>query len=77
MNGLVATKFLTKRGKKFSLVPDVAAYLIKGKPGYLGGTLHHLSRDLIPHWLHLTQIVKTGKPASAVNQEKSGSQFLC
>ena len=76
MNGLVATNFLARRGKKFALVPDVAAYLIKSKPAYLGGTLHHLSRDLVPHWLHLTEIVRTGKPASAVNQEKGGSQFF-
>ncbi|HEY2761025.1 MAG TPA: methyltransferase [Pirellulales bacterium] len=76
MNGLVATNFLARRGKKFSLAPDVAAFLIKRKPAYLGGTLHHLSRDLIPHWLRLTNIVRTGKPESAVNQEKAGSQFF-
>jgi ubiquinone/menaquinone biosynthesis C-methylase UbiE len=32
--------------------------------------------QLIPRWLHLSEIVKTGKPATAVNQEGDGSAFF-
>src|SRR5262245_42165570 len=34
MNGLVATGFLHRRGEKFSLVPDVAAFLVSTKPSF-------------------------------------------
>jgi 2-polyprenyl-3-methyl-5-hydroxy-6-metoxy-1,4-benzoquinol methylase len=38
--------------------------------------LRHGSKQLIPKWLHLNEIVKTGKPAQAVNQEEAGGEFF-
>ena len=76
MNGLVATGFLVRRGEKFAMVPDVAAYLVSGKPSYMGGLLTHLSRDLVSRWVQLSEVVRTGKPANTMNQQESGSEFF-
>jgi ubiquinone/menaquinone biosynthesis C-methylase UbiE len=36
----------------------------------------HISDQLMPPWQHLTDIVRTGKPHKAVNQEKDGAAFF-
>src|SRR5581483_619921 len=36
----------------------------------------HTSTHLIPKWLHLTDVVRTGRPAEAVNREDEGAEFF-
>ena len=38
--------------------------------------MHHLSKQLIPHWLHLTESVRSGKPPVSVDQEDTGGEFF-
>lgn len=76
MNALVGFELLKKDDEgRYSLTPESAAFLVRKNPGYLGGILRH-GDQLIPRWLHLSEIVKTGKPAMAVNQEGDGSAFF-
>jgi ubiquinone/menaquinone biosynthesis C-methylase UbiE len=76
MNALVGFELLKKDDEgRYSLTPESAAFLVRKNPGYLGGILRH-GDQLIPRWLHLSEIVKTGKPATAVNQEGDGSAFF-
>ena len=76
MNALVGFELLKKDDEGgYSLPPESAAFLVRKNPGYLGGILRH-GDQLIPRWLHLSEIVKTGKPAMAVNQEGDGSAFF-
>jgi ubiquinone/menaquinone biosynthesis C-methylase UbiE len=76
MNALVGFELLEKDDEgRYSLTPESAAFLVRKNPGYLGGILRH-GDQLIPRWLHLSEIVKTGKPATAVNQEGDGSAFF-
>ena len=76
MNALVGFELLEKDDEgRYSLTPESAAFLVRKNPGYLGGILRH-GDQLIPRWLHLSEIVKTGKPAMAVNQEGDGSAFF-
>ncbi len=64
-------------GGRYSLTPESAAFLVRGKPSFMGGLILHTSEQLIPSWLKLSEIVRTGKPGSyAVNQEASGSEFF-
>src|SRR5207248_4912723 len=56
--------------------PDSHALPVAGRPAYLGGFFRHASSQLIPRWLHLTDAVRTGKPAAAVNQEGGGAAFF-
>ena len=60
----------------YSLTPESAAFLVRGKPSYMGGFIAHTSSQLIPKWLHLNEAVKTGKPGSAVNQQETGAEFF-
>jgi SAM-dependent methyltransferase len=77
LNALVGLEILTKpRPDRYALTPTADAFLVSGRPGYLGGFFRHTSSQLIPKWLHLTDTVRTGKPATAVNQEGEGAAFF-
>lgn len=77
LNLLVGLEFLTRdQDDKYALTPVSAAFLVSGKPGYLGGILRHMGHDLIPRWLQLDEVVATGKPATAVNQQQQGTAFF-
>ena len=36
----------------------------------------HISDQLLPRWLELNEIVRTGRPTSRVNQEEEGADFF-
>jgi len=77
MNALCGLELLAKdSGHRFSLTAESAAFLVRGKPSFMGGLILHTSEQLIPKWLHLNEVVRTGKPAAAVNQEGEGSEFF-
>lgn len=77
MNVLVGLEFLARvDGGRYALTPESAAFLVSTKPSFQGGILSHSSRQLIPKWLKLTEIVRTGKPEAAVNQEGVGTDFF-
>jgi hypothetical protein len=76
MNVLVGLNFLQKEKDRFSLTPESSAFLVSTKPGFHGGMIRHTSQQLLPKWLHLNEIVATGHPATAVNQEGAGAEFF-
>lgn len=77
LNVLVALQLLSKDGEgRYSLTPESSAFLVSGRPGFMGGMIHHTSSDLIPKWLYLNDVVKTGSPTKAVNQQGSGTEFF-
>ncbi len=77
LNALAGLGILTRDSEgRFGLAPDAAMFLVKGKPGYLGGLVRHTSKQLIPAWMNLAEIVKTGKPARNVNEQTAGTQFF-
>jgi hypothetical protein len=76
MNVLVGLNFLQKEKDRFSLTPESSAFLVSTKPGFHGGMIRHTSQQLLPKWLHLNEIVATGRPATAVNQEGVGAEFF-
>ncbi len=77
MNALVGLQFLAKgEAGRYSLTPESDAFLVSHKPGFLGGMIRHGSSQLIPKWLHLNEVVATGRPAAAVNQQGDGTEFF-
>lgn len=77
LNGLVGLQLLTHPAPgQYQLTPEADAFLVRGRPAYLGGFFGHASTQLIPKWLGLTEIVRTGKPASSVNAEGDGAAFF-
>lgn len=77
LNGLVGLELLTKpHAGHYALTPEADTFLVGGRPAYMGGFFRHTSSQLIPRWLGLTEIVRTGKAATAVNEESDGATFF-
>lgn len=77
LDGLVGLGLLAKEAPgRYTLTPESSTFLVSAKPGYLGAFFRHASTQFIPKWLKLTDIVRTGKPVAAVNQETEGSRFF-
>ncbi len=76
LNALVGLKLLAKAGDRYALTPESATFLVSSRPGYHGGFFHHISSQLVPKWLELTEVVRTGKPAMAANENKQGAKFF-
>jgi 2-polyprenyl-3-methyl-5-hydroxy-6-metoxy-1,4-benzoquinol methylase len=76
LNALVALELLQKDSEGFySLTPESAAFLVRSQPNYQGGLFHHVSSQLIPNWLHLSEVLGTGRPVVAVDSEKEAAFF--
>jgi SAM-dependent methyltransferase len=77
MDALVGLELLKKdRQAKYSLTPESHAFLISDKPGTLAGFFGSILPVMISRWLRLTDIVRDGRPAVAVNQENEGTEFF-
>jgi len=77
MNALVGLEFLAKGADgRYSLTPESATFLVSHKPSFMGGMIRHGSAQLIPKWLRLNEVVATGRPAAAVNQQGDGTEFF-
>ena len=77
MNALVGLELLKKdRHGNFSLTTESEAFLLSSKPGTLAGFFRTILPQLISRWLQLTDVVRTGRPVMAVNQETEGTQFF-
>jgi hypothetical protein len=77
LDALVGLELLTKPAPdRYALTPEADAFLVAGRPGYFGGFFRHASVQLIPKWLSLTEIVRTGKPPEGVNEEGPGTTFF-
>jgi 3-hydroxy-5-methyl-1-naphthoate 3-O-methyltransferase len=76
-NVLVGLDLLAKdEAGRYSLTPESAAFLVPSKPSFMGGLILHTSGQIIPRWLHLNEVVRTGKPFKSVNQEETGAAFF-
>lgn len=77
LNLLVGLQFLTRdNDDRYALTPDTSAFLVSGKPAFLGGMYGHMSRQLMPNFLHLRDVVKSGKPVERVDDQGDGSAFF-
>src|SRR5437867_5910379 len=77
MNALVGLNLLKKdRQKKYSLTPESAAFLLSNQLGTHAGFFGTIAPQIISRWLRLSDIVREGRPAIAVNQETEGTEFF-
>src|SRR6266480_6573013 len=77
MDALVGLELLKKdRHEKYSLTPESENFLVSTKPGTLAGSFPMIIQRLIPLWLNLDDIVRTGRPAESRNQEHPGTEFF-
>jgi SAM-dependent methyltransferase len=77
MDTLVGLELLKKdRQSRYSLTQESEAFLLTGKPGTLAGFFGAILPVMISRWLRLTDVVRNGQPAVAVNQETEGTEFF-
>jgi len=76
LNVLVSLNFLSRKGDRYALTPESDAFLVSSRPGFLGALYRHMSSQIIPTWLELDKVVRTGKPAGLVNKRKQGAKFF-
>lgn len=76
LNVLVGLQLVDREGDRYLLTPESAAFLVSSRPGYRGLFFRHISEQLLPRWLQLNEIVRTGRPARHVNQEEEGAEFF-
>jgi ubiquinone/menaquinone biosynthesis C-methylase UbiE len=76
MNVLVGFEFLKKEGDRYALTPESSAFLISTKPAYHGALIKNLTGPVLRNFIHLNEVVETGRAATQVNQEGPGSAFF-
>lgn len=76
LNALVGLQLLARKGSRYTLTPESAAFLVSTQEPYYGEFFRHGSEQLIPAWLQLEKVVRIGRPATAVNREKTGAKFF-
>jgi SAM-dependent methyltransferase len=76
LNCLVGLDLLAKESLRYRTTPESSMYLVTTKPSYMGGFFKHISKQLIPSWLNLEEIVRTGKPEGRVNDRATGEEFF-
>ena len=76
-NLLVGLSLLSRnQDGRYALTPESDAFLVSDKPSFVGGIFRHMSSQLLPKWLQLSEIVGSGKPAIAVNSLAEGAPFF-
>lgn len=75
LDALTAIGHLRKSGSRYSLQPASAAFLVRGKKPYVGDLAHALSLTW-DAWKDLTDSVRSGRPAQAVNVAAKGKEFF-
>ena len=76
LNALVGLEFLSCHSGDYALTPESAAFLVSTKPGFHGTLFRHTVGQLLPKWQQLPEVVRTGKPAMAVNAHDHGAVFF-
>jgi SAM-dependent methyltransferase len=76
LNALVGLDLLVRYGERYALSDESAAYLVSTKPTYQGFMCKHVSRHLLPRWMRLTEVVRTGTPAGGVNGQPDGAAYF-
>jgi 2-polyprenyl-3-methyl-5-hydroxy-6-metoxy-1,4-benzoquinol methylase len=76
-NALVGIDLLAKDAdERYSLTPESAAFLVSGKPSFLGRFIWHTTVQIMPRWTHLAEAVEHGKPVGGVNHQEGGVEFF-
>jgi ubiquinone/menaquinone biosynthesis C-methylase UbiE len=76
LNALVGLQLLERTRNRYKLTPESAAFLVSTNPPYYGAFFEHTTEHLIPQWLQINRVVRTGKPATALNSEREGAKFF-
>jgi SAM-dependent methyltransferase len=71
LDALVGLGLLDRAGEKYQNGALAGAYLVQGKPGYLGGFVELTNETLYQTWGRLTEAVRSGEP-QRLDPDKGG-----
>lgn len=72
LDALTGLRFLGRDGVKYALTPEAAAFLVSTSPQFHGPYLDHMCAQLLPQWIHLADVARTGRPVARTNAEGDG-----
>jgi SAM-dependent methyltransferase len=75
LDALTAIGYLRKAGNRYALQPISATFLVPGKKGYIGAMTESASLTW-DAWKNLTEAVRSGRPAEAMNVAEEGKAFF-
>lgn len=75
LDALTGMGYLRKTAIRYALSPVSTAFLVPGGKGYAGDLAHALSLTW-DHWKNLSEVVKSGRPAEAVDVAAKGKEFF-
>lgn len=74
-DALAGLGLLVKENGRYANAPDAAKFLVQGKPSYLGPLIQHV--DLLwERFGRLTEVVRSGEPAMALDEQAPGEEFF-
>lgn len=76
LNALVGLQLLDRDGDRYRLSPESAAFLVSSGPEYRGRFFEHHLHQLLPQWLRLAEVVRTGRPVTRTNREPAGGDYF-
>jgi ubiquinone/menaquinone biosynthesis C-methylase UbiE len=74
LDSLVGMGYLTRRGSQYGLTPVSDMFLVRTKHTYMGSMATE-TRMTMPQWMQLADVIRSGKPASAINTNE-GREFF-
>jgi SAM-dependent methyltransferase len=74
LDGLTGLGLLTLANGKYHNTPEASAFLIKGKPSYLGAMAEVFLEDF-PTWHKLPEAARTGLPTAALTADVADNPF--
>jgi SAM-dependent methyltransferase len=75
LDALTAIGYLRKTGSRYNLQPVSAMFLVRRKTAYMGAIAQAMSLTW-DAWKDLTQVVRSGRSAEAVNVAEKGKEFF-
>jgi SAM-dependent methyltransferase len=75
-DALVGLGLLARVGGRYALTAESETYLVSQRPASLAPFFKHMGRQLLPAWLELPRIMRTGQPSSSVNRQDQGAEFF-
>jgi 3-hydroxy-5-methyl-1-naphthoate 3-O-methyltransferase len=79
MEALAGLELLSREGSgRFGLTADSATFLVSSKPeSNLGGLFRHIRSQVLPNWLELGDVVRTGRPSKRrSDQPANGNAYF-
>jgi ubiquinone/menaquinone biosynthesis C-methylase UbiE len=75
LNALAGLKLVAKQGKRYADTELARKFLSRKGARYLGGVVMHANK-LRADWAHLTEVVRTGKPVTQLDDDEQAASFF-